>query len=136
VQAGLGCCDIDDIALSVLTTVIGHKPEHDRLIVDAGGLALAKDRGKQSQNIDYGFGLVIGADGKQISEHLIIESANQEHGIIISSNGEINFDNFPIGSLSRVLPNHACMTAAAHKGYNVIDVNGNITGFWNRCHGW
>ncbi len=38
-QVGLGVCRENDIALSVLGTVIGHHPAHNRLLTDAGGLA-------------------------------------------------------------------------------------------------
>jgi D-serine deaminase-like pyridoxal phosphate-dependent protein len=136
VQAGLGCCEVNDIALSVLTTVISHKPEHNRIIIDAGGVALSKDRGTQTQTQDYGYGLVCDVDGVPLSDTLVVESANQEHGIITSNVGEINFDDFPIGSLLRILPNHSCMTAAAHTGYNVVDKDGKNTEFWQRCQGW
>ena len=36
VMAGLGVCHVDDIAISVLTTVIGHQREKGWTIVDAG----------------------------------------------------------------------------------------------------
>ena len=41
VMAGLGVCDQSEIALSVLTTVIGHQPLRNTLIVDAGWMALS-----------------------------------------------------------------------------------------------
>lgn len=34
VQAGLGVCSLEDIALSVLTTVVSHKTSHRRLIIE------------------------------------------------------------------------------------------------------
>ena len=45
VMAGLGVCRVDDIALSVLTTVIGHQREKGWTIVDAGWMAMSRDRG-------------------------------------------------------------------------------------------
>lgn len=33
VQAGLGVCSLEDIVLSVLTTVVSHKTSHRRLII-------------------------------------------------------------------------------------------------------
>ena len=42
-QVALGSCTVDDIAVSVLTTVIGHNPRVHRMLVDAGALALSKD---------------------------------------------------------------------------------------------
>lgn len=135
-QAGLGCCNIKDIALSLLTTVIGHKKNQNRIIIDAGGMALSKDRGTASQKQDRLFGLVCTANSEEIIPDLIVEAANQEHGMITSFAGQINFDDFPIGSLLRILPNHACMTAAAHSQYNIINSSKQVTDIWFRCQGW
>jgi hypothetical protein len=43
-QAGLGVCDVEDVALTVLATVIGHRDRDGAPIVDAGSLALSEDR--------------------------------------------------------------------------------------------
>lgn len=39
-QAGVGSVGIDDIALSVLCSVIGHQPAKGRILVDAGWMAI------------------------------------------------------------------------------------------------
>lgn len=52
VMAGIGVCQLDHIALSVLTTVIGHQQERGWIIVDAGWMALSQDRGTASQAVD------------------------------------------------------------------------------------
>jgi len=135
-QAGLGVCDVDDIALSVLTTVTGHKKNQNRIIVDAGGLALSKDRGTAAQKFDRLYGLVCSAEDGTLIPDLIVEAANQEHGLITSTSGKINFAEFPIGSRLRILPNHVCMTAAAHSHYYVTDDNQSVTDVWQRCSGW
>jgi len=137
-QAGLGVCTLDDIALSVLTTVIGHKPSLNRLLTDAGGLALSKDRGTASQAVDRRYGLVCDAASGSLVENLIVDSVNQEHGLVTTIDGSpLPFERYPIGSQLRILPNHACMTAAAHDGYFVIDAEGEaVSNLWPRCHGW
>ncbi|MEE4218990.1 MAG: alanine racemase [Xanthomonadales bacterium] len=134
-QAGLGVCSLDDIALSVLTTVVSHKTSHRRLIIDAGGLALSKDRGTASQAIDCGYGLVLRAESGKLIPGLQVVAANQEHGMIDLPAG-FQFDQFPVGSQLRILPNHACMTAAAHGHYNVVDGDDLIIDRWQRCNGW
>ena len=134
-QAGLGVCGVDDIALSVLTTVVSHKASQRRLIVDAGGLALSKDRGTASQPVDCGYGLVARAENGQLIPGLTVSAANQEHGIIELPDGS-GFDQFPIGSQLRILPNHACMTAAAHEHYNVVAGDDRLLTRWPRCNGW
>ena len=135
VMAGIGACREEELALSVLTTVISHKVSHRRLIIDAGGLALSKDRGTAGQQRDCGFGLVMAADGSTPYPGLRVDAANQEHGIITLSK-DYELGAFPIGSRLRILPNHACMTAAAHGGYHVLGESGEIGAFWERCNGW
>src|SRR5687767_4439480 len=44
-QATLGACRLEDVAVSVLTSVIGAYPSQNKLLVDAGALALSKDLG-------------------------------------------------------------------------------------------
>ena len=61
-QAEIGTHDLDQIALTVLTSVIGRRP--GRLLVDAGGLALSKDRSTADAPKDYGFGLVLDLAGR------------------------------------------------------------------------
>ena len=81
VMAGIGVCKIEDIALSVLTTVIGHQRSRGWILVDAGWMALSRDRGTARQTIDQGYGLACDAEGRAFSD-LIVSSVNQEHGII------------------------------------------------------
>jgi D-serine deaminase-like pyridoxal phosphate-dependent protein len=135
VMAGLGVCQVADIAISVAASVIGHQAERGWLITDAGWMAMSRDRGTQAQAVDQGYGLVCDADGRPI-DNLIVTSANQEHGIIADRQGRaIDFARFPIGTILRILPNHACATAAQHDRYHVIE-NGEIAAVWSRFGGW
>ena len=135
VMAGLGVCSVNDIALSVLATVIGHQREKNWLITDAGWMALSRDRGTARQKVDQGYGLVCDAAGRPI-EPMIVADANQEHGIVARRDrGPIDFARFPIGSLLRVLPNHACATAAQFTDYQVLR-EGRPVEVWERFGGW
>lgn len=135
VMAGLGVCRMDDIAMSVLTTVIGHQQERGWTIVDAGWLAMSRDRGTAGQKIDQGYGVVCDIDGRVIDD-LIMVSANQEHGIIASRSGARRVD-LPVGTRLRILPNHACATAAAYEAYNVIPQEAVAPlAVWSRFNGW
>lgn len=135
VMAGLGVCKTSDIALSVLATVIGHQPARNWIICDAGWMALSRDRGTQRQRVDQGYGLVLDVDG-DIVEDLIVSSANQEHGIVTTRDGgPVNFDRWPIGAMLRVLPNHACATAAQHAHYHVVE-GSSVVAQWSRIVGW
>ena len=136
VMHNVGVCRTDDIALSVLTTVIGHQVEKGWAIVDAGWMAMSRDRGTSKQKRDFGYGLVCGLDGSVLPGY-VMSGANQEHGIISCENA-VDADiaaRFPVGTLLRILPNHACATGAQFPVYYVQDADGSID-VWERFYGW
>ena len=137
VQHGVGVCSIDDIAISVLTTVIGTKPEKGWVLVDAGWMALSRDRGTASQQIDQGYGLVCDERGRLLDD-VIVSQASQEHGILAIRSGSGNsMPSLRVGQRVRILPNHACAMAAQHGFYSVVAGNGSgIVARWERIRGW
>lgn len=136
VMQNIGVCESRDIALSVLTTVIGHQKEKGWAIVDAGWMAMSRDRGTQRQACDYGYGQVCDAQGQPI-EGLIMESANQEHGIVawVGQRDADIAQRLPVGTVLRILPNHACATSAQFPEYHLLD-GSEISGVWPRFYGW
>lgn len=138
VMAGLGVCAIDDIAMSVLVSVIGHRPDRSWLITDGGWTALSRDRGTSTHDVDQGYGLVRDLAGHGIFEDLIVLSTNQEHGVIgRRDGGELDLHRFPIGTLLRVLPNHACATGTQHTEYRVVEGDSpQVVATWPRFSGW
>ncbi len=140
IMANVGVCSPDDVALSVLTTVIGHQVDKGWAIVDAGWMAMSRDRGTQKQQHDYGYGQLCDASGQRL-EGYTLTGANQEHGII-SRSGEADHDiaqHFPVGTQLRVLPNHACATGAQFPEYHAIQQteSGEELGpTWPRFYGW
>jgi D-serine deaminase-like pyridoxal phosphate-dependent protein len=136
VMAGLSVCAVDDVALSVLTAVIGHQRDKGWTIVDAGWMAMSRDRGTSSQQVDQGYGLVCDVDGCVLADYTV-SSANQEHGIISHRTGDPSrMLDVPVGTLLRILPNHACATAAQHSVYHVLGDDGIVEGVWERFNGW
>ncbi|MDG0024777.1 DSD1 family PLP-dependent enzyme [Trinickia sp. Y13] len=136
VMHNVGVNDTSEIALSVLTTVIGHQKEKGWAIVDAGWMAMSRDRGTQRQKRDFGYGLVCLENGEVLSEYLM-SGANQEHGIVSRSGApdhEIE-QRFPIGTRLRILPNHACATGAQHPAYQAVSPDGSVA-TWPRFYGW
>ena len=136
VMRNIGVCTEADIALSVLTTVIGHQAEKGWAIVDAGWMAMSRDRGTQKQKRDFGYGQVCGIDGKVLDGY-VLSGANQEHGIL-SREGAPDADiaaRFPIGTRLRILPNHACATGAQFPEYHALSEEGALK-TWGRFHGW
>jgi D-serine deaminase-like pyridoxal phosphate-dependent protein len=136
VMAGISVCAIDDIALSVLCTVIGHQLDKGWIIVDGGWMALSSDRGTQNQKVDQGYGMVCDISGNPVDD-LLVSSTNQEHGIITRRDGgRADCARFPVGTLLRILPNHACATAAPHDRYFVVNGGLEIAATWPRFNGW
>jgi D-serine deaminase-like pyridoxal phosphate-dependent protein len=135
VMAGIGVCNIDDIALSVLTSVIGHQRSKGWILVDAGWMAMSRDRGTAKQALDQGYGLACDARGNVYRDLIMIE-ANQEHGILALRPGSgAALPELSVGTLLRILPNHACATAAQHQSYRAIR-DGQVTATWPRFSGW
>ena len=136
VQSELGTCSTNDIAIGVVASVIGHNRRHGRVLIDAGFLALSRDRGTADLPVDWGYGAVCDAATAELIDEVTVSSTNQEHGIITSRTGKIEFDRFPVGSRVRILPNHACATAAAYERYYVTDGSDRVVDVWERVNGW
>ncbi|MFC9425738.1 DSD1 family PLP-dependent enzyme [Streptomyces sp. NPDC056987] len=140
VMAGLGVCRVEDLALSVVVTVIGHRPEYGWIVTDGGWMAMSRDRGTANQPTDQGYGLVLDLAGDPIP-NLVMSAASQEHGTLTARNGA-DLPDLPVGTRLRILPNHACATAAQHRGYHVIDSthptdpSPAFQSTWERITGW
>jgi len=134
-QAFIGSCGAGDLALSVLASVIGHYPHRNQLLIDAGALALSKDISAQEFQPKVGYGTIADPPAKDLA----VIACSQEHGFV-SANDPMPYGNLPIGSRVRVLPNHACITAAAYDRYYVVD--GDLDGgkavvdIYDRINGW
>ncbi|MCY0389327.1 DSD1 family PLP-dependent enzyme [Robbsia sp. Bb-Pol-6] len=142
VMRNVGVCAFDDIALSVLATVIGHQPEKGWAILDAGWMAMSRDRGTSKQSHDFGYGQPCMLDGTPLHDY-ILSGANQEHGILSPAESEYGDAStsqdirarFPIGTKLRILPNHACATGAQFPEYHALQATGELT-VWQRFYGW
>jgi D-serine deaminase-like pyridoxal phosphate-dependent protein len=134
-QVGIGSQGLDDIAASVVATVISHKPARNQIVVDAGGLALSKDRSTAAlRGQDMGYGLVVDLEGRPAFGQLTLAGVHQEHGEIQGAE-PLPFDRLPIGARIRILPNHACMTTAAHDRYLVTE-GSDVRAEWDKVGGW
>ena len=134
-QAGIHTHAITDIAMTVLASVIGLRPAEHRLVIDAGGIALSKDRSTQAGPRDYGYGLVLDQQGRAAYGESTVVSAYQEHGVIACDPAH-PFPLLRVGDLLRIAPNHTCMTAAAHDRYYVVQGNEEVRATWDRVNGW
>ena len=135
-QAQLGTISVEDIAVSVLASVIAHDRSRNTLMLDAGGLALSKDRSTASARVDQGYGIVVRADGSRFDTDPLVSNVHQEHGEVTGDTA-LPYDELPVGSMVRVLPNHVCMTAAPHDRYLVVEGVGNeVVAVWDKVTGW
>lgn len=127
-QAAIGACRREDIAVSVLTTVIGSYPDRSEAIIDAGALALSKDTGPEQVDPGCGFGLVCDLALNPLPARLV--ALSQEHGKLSTTT------NLAVGTKLRVFPNHSCLTAAMFDRYHVLGDRGEVVAEWRPVRGW
>jgi Predicted amino acid aldolase or racemase len=131
-QATLGSCSLDDCALTVLASVVHRDASRRKVIIDAGAIALSKDRGPVDINPTCGYGKVLDLQGNDLN--LTVKEMSQEHGVLFAED-QNTFERLKVGSRVRVLANHSCLTAAQHTHYNVLDGN-QIVDRWQIHTGW
>jgi D-serine deaminase-like pyridoxal phosphate-dependent protein len=95
VQLKLGSCTEDQIAASVLATVIS-RPAPDRAIIDAGNKTMCTDN---AADFDKTIGMVVG------HPELTFHYSSEEHGRLTNQTGKIDLK---VGDRVRLIPNHAC----------------------------
>ncbi|UYN97729.1 MAG: alanine racemase [Enhydrobacter sp.] len=134
-QSLIGSCGAEDIALTVLASVIGHYPHRNQMLIDAGALALSKDISAQEFQPKVGYGTIAEAP----AANMAVVACSQEHGFV-GADDPLPYGNMPVGTRVRVLPNHACITAAAYDRYYVVDseLDGgrSVVDVYDRINGW
>ncbi len=131
-QATIGSCKFSDCALTVLAAVIHRDIARRKIVVDAGAVALSKDRGAVEFDSDCGYGRVYDLEGNDLN--LRVESLSQEHGEI-SVQAEKTFNDLKVGERIRILANHSCLTALQHSHYHILD-DGKVVDRWAINRGW
>jgi len=132
-QATVGACALDDVALSVLGSVIGSYPERRGLVLDTGGTALSHDPGPRHVDPDCGYGIVRPLPGGTAFGDLRIAALSQEHARVTLP---ADLPRLPApGERVRVLPNHACMAAGLFDRYHVVRGE-NVVDVWRPAKYW
>jgi D-serine deaminase-like pyridoxal phosphate-dependent protein len=127
-QAAIGSCTLDDVAVTVLGSVLSVFP--DRAILDVGALALSKDPGPTHVDPGCGFGGLLGLDNQPLSG-LSLVGLSQEHGKVKGPGTA----SLTVGDRVRVLPNHSCLSMACFPV--VHGVRGTaVVAEWRPCRGW
>ena len=124
-QAAIGSCEVDEIALEVLASVIGVY--EDRVVLDAGALALSKDAGASHAGL-RGYGMVLDLQRRELPLELV--SLSQEHGIAQGDPGDLQ-----PGDRVRILPNHSCLVTALHPVVWGVR-EGRVVESWSPVRGW
>jgi D-serine deaminase-like pyridoxal phosphate-dependent protein len=131
-QATLGSCRIEDCALTVLGAVVHRDHGRKKVVIDAGAIALSKDRGAVESDGRCDYGRVLDLAGNDLNTR--VGSLSQEHGVLDVAD-DATFDRLKVGSRIRVLANHSCLTAAQHSHYHVLE-DGRIVDRWEIHRGW
>src|SRR5215212_5904713 len=131
-QATLGSCGFEDCALTVLASVVHRDRARRKLVLDAGAIALSKDRGPVELDSACGYGRVLDLEGNDTGAR--VGSLSQEHGEVVVEDASL-FESLRVGSRVRVLANHSCLTAAQHAHYNVVE-GANVVEQWEIHRGW
>ena len=95
---------------------------------------MSKDLSANDTRPETGYGEVCDAQSLAPLGPLHVKKVSQEHGIVPVPDAAW-FERLPVGTKLRVLPNHACITAAAHAEYRVLD-GALVTDTWERVNGW
>lgn len=131
-QATIGSCSFADCALTVLASVIHRDLTRRKVVIDAGAIALSKDRGAVDLDSACGYGRVLDLTGNDLG--LRAEALSQEHGQVPVADDRL-LDQLRVGTRVRVLANHSCLTAAQHTHYNVLEGD-QIVDRWEIHRGW
>ncbi len=131
-QVALGTCTLDDCGLTVLAAVVQRSAAHRHVVLDAGAIALSKDRGAVDLDATAGYGRVCTLDGEDLG--LRVASVSQEHGVVPVSDPAL-LDRLAVGTRVRVLVNHSCLTAAQHAEYAVHE-GMDVVDRWAIHRGW
>lgn len=133
-QVSSGVCAADDVAVSVLTTVISHQAALPHCIVDAGALSMSKDQGPPDER-RRGLGPVYrGLTGGELEPRVNLSHVSQEHGFVEGLGASDVLGRYKVGDRIRVLPNHSCLTAAMFDEYWVVR-DGQVEDRWKILRG-
>jgi len=130
-QSGIGTCEIDEIAFSVLATVISVHPEQNRAVVDAGALALSVDAGPVHVAPECGFGRIVALEDQHPLPGLRVSRLTQEHGALTGP----GVAALKPGARLRILPNHSCLSAACFAALHVLRGT-EVVDEWHPARGW
>jgi D-serine deaminase-like pyridoxal phosphate-dependent protein len=120
-QAQIGSCREEDIAVALAAPVVEVHPERKQLVVHGGAVHLSKDFLHDEKGRPY-FGRVVRLQPRgwgAALEGVYLRSLSQEHGIVEWSDQQL--DEVRVGDVLGILPIHSCLTANLMGAYLTLD---------------
>lgn len=119
-QAEIGACDYDNIAVAMACPVVAKHAERNEVIVYGGAIHLSKERIEKDGKIIYGLLAEKTANGwGNPIESWYVKKLSQEHGTVHVPTEDI--DKIKIGDLLYILPIHSCLTANLMSKYYTLE---------------
>jgi D-serine deaminase-like pyridoxal phosphate-dependent protein len=120
VQAGLGSCIREEIAVAMECTVAGRYPSEERIVIHGGAIHFSKDSVVTGGKPVYG--QLVHRDGagwSKDADDIYIHHLSQEHGVLENCGPLVS--KVSIGEQLLFLPAHSCLTANLMRKYQTPD---------------
>jgi D-serine deaminase-like pyridoxal phosphate-dependent protein len=119
-QAMLGSCTYNDIAVALACPVVARHPQRQEVVIYGGAVHLSKDSVTDPEGNRI-FGKVVTLDQNGWSapvEGTYVKALSQEHGIIKA--GKDFFNRIKTGDFVGILPVHSCLTVNLMREYVLL----------------
>jgi D-serine deaminase-like pyridoxal phosphate-dependent protein len=119
-QAEIGSCSYDEIAVALACPVVAKHSDRNEVIVYGGAVHFSKDRLERDGHTIYGLIAEPKDNGwGKPKDGWFVKKLSQEHGTIHVPEEDI--DSVKIGDLMYILPIHSCLTANLMSKYYTLN---------------
>lgn len=119
-QAQIGSCTIDEIAVALACPIVAKYPSKNELVIHGGAVHLSKEKLKKESKEHFGYPVYLTGKGwEATNKNGFVKSLSQEHGIVTCTSEFM--ESVGIGELIGILPVHSCLTADLMSGYRVLE---------------
>lgn len=127
-QAQIGACALEDIAVALACPVVAKHPARQQIVLYGGAVHLSKETLRGDDGVNYGRIARLTHSDWEILPYKVV-SLSQEHGIV--QGDEALLRETAVGDLLLVLPIHSCLTANLMKRY--LTLNGEWIEMCSAC---
>ncbi len=118
-QAQIGACALEDVAVALACPVVAKHPARQQLVLYGGAVHLSKEALQEEGGNSYGRVARLNSGGGWDILPYHVVSLSQEHGLV--QGDEALLAETAVGDLLLVLPVHSCLTANLMKRYLTLD---------------